>query len=158
MPQQLPITLIDGRSGAGKTELAARLAARGRARVIHMDDLYPGWQGLLGGQEYLLTQILRPLLTTRTARWQNWDWQLHRRTTWDSANSAEKLIIEGCGSLTPETAAVATHRIWLEVAPEVRRDRIRFRDGADWWWEMWAAQEAAHIAQNRPAELATRSR
>ena len=37
---------IDGPSGAGKTTLARDVAAVLAAPTIHMDDLYPGWDGL----------------------------------------------------------------------------------------------------------------
>ena len=36
---------LDGRSGAGKTWLAGLLAVPLDAPVIHLDDLYPGWNG-----------------------------------------------------------------------------------------------------------------
>ena len=41
------VIAVDGPSGAGKTTLAARLSdALHGAPVVHMDDLYPGWDGL----------------------------------------------------------------------------------------------------------------
>ena len=42
MVARTPITVVDGRSGAGKTAYADALAAASGARVIHMDDLYAG--------------------------------------------------------------------------------------------------------------------
>ncbi|MEY3662995.1 MAG: hypothetical protein RI919_511, partial [Actinomycetota bacterium] len=56
---QTPIVLIDGRAGSGKSTLANALQRRlfkdGETlpRLIHMDDLYPGWGGLAAGAEYL---------------------------------------------------------------------------------------------------------
>src|SRR6202042_2836673 len=38
---------VDGRSGSGKTWFAGRLARPLDAPVIHLDDLYPGWDGLV---------------------------------------------------------------------------------------------------------------
>ena len=50
-----PVILIDGRAGSGKSYLAAELAERlykeleVAPRLVHMDDLYPGWEGLRAG-------------------------------------------------------------------------------------------------------------
>ena len=47
-----PLLLIDGRAGAGKSTLAAEVRnhyfriGESSPRIIHMDALYPGWQGL----------------------------------------------------------------------------------------------------------------
>ena len=55
----MTLLAIDGPAGAGKTTLAAKLeaeySAHSTVRTIHMDDLYDGWEGALGGA---LTQIL----------------------------------------------------------------------------------------------------
>ena len=40
------LVCVDGPAGSGKTTLAAGIAARTGAPVLHMDDLYPGWSGL----------------------------------------------------------------------------------------------------------------
>ena len=148
------ITIVDGRSGSGKTALAARLSAKTGARVIHMDDLYAGWHGLATGSRLLERAILAPLAAGRTASWRRWDWEVGDRGGEDRAKPGEPLIVEGCGSLTLETRRHAGRTIWLEVPEPVRRARALARDGDDSWWELWREQEDAHIAANRPAELA----
>src|SRR5674476_488189 len=41
------VVAVDGPSGAGKTDFAAALADRlASPQLLHMDDLYPGWDGL----------------------------------------------------------------------------------------------------------------
>lgn len=148
------VIIIDGRSGSGKTELAGRLAAELGARVVHMDDLYEGWDGLAAGQRYLEQMIIGPLLQGETARWQSWNWAADRREAWQRIGPEEKLIIEGCGSLTPATQQLADRTLWLEAGEPVRRARARSRDGDDWWWEPWAAQEREHLAAHDPLTLA----
>ncbi len=62
-----PIVLIDGRSNSGKSTFAKSLQeslfkqGESLPRVIHMDDLYPGWEGLSLGADYLNRFILEPL-------------------------------------------------------------------------------------------------
>jgi pantothenate kinase-related protein Tda10 len=44
---------IDGPAGSGKTTLAGEVAAEAMAEmsvaVVHLDDVYPGWDGLAEG-------------------------------------------------------------------------------------------------------------
>lgn len=148
------ITIIDGRSGSGKTELAGRLAAQTGARVIHMDDLYAGWHGLASGSRLLERAILAPLAAGEPAVWRRWDWSLSDYGPIDRAEPTESLIIEGCGSLTLASRTHADHALWLEVPEQVRRARALARDGDDSWWMLWRAQEDAHIAANGPVALA----
>ncbi len=148
------ITIIDGRSGAGKTRLAAQLAAETGARVIHMDDLYAGWHGLATGSRLLERGILAPLAAGRPARWRRWDWAVGDWGVEDAAEPGAPLIVEGCGSLTIASREHASLAIWLEAPEPVRRARALGRDGDDSWWTLWREQEDAHIAANDPAALA----
>lgn len=152
------ITIIDGRSGSGKTELAQRLAAETGARVIHMDDLYAGWHGLATGSRLLERGILAPLAAGETAVWRRWDWALGDWGRQDRVEPTHPLIIEGCGSLTIESSLHADRAIWLEAPEVVRRSRALERDGDDSWWVLWREQEDAHIAANDPAALADERR
>ncbi|WP_405218255.1 hypothetical protein [Agrococcus sp. Ld7] len=148
------ITIIDGRSGSGKTALAAQLANELGARVIHMDDLYAGWHGLAAGSRLLERGILLPIARGETAHWRRWDWLAGDWGTADHAGPAESLVIEGCGSLTIESREHADRAIWLEAPERVRRARALRRDGEDSWWTLWREQEDLHISANRPALLA----
>jgi uridine kinase len=157
-----PIILIDGRAGSGKTTLAdvlqRRLFAEGETlpRVIHMDDLYPGWDGLAAGVEYLNRQIVRLVERGQTASWQKFNWQTGHRETWQEFSGGTPLIIEGVGALNTFAAERAQLKIWLEVDEELRHERWLARDGHqfDEFWALWAAQELEFYAVNRSAELA----
>ena len=69
---------------------------------------------------------------------------------------AVDLIVEGCGALTPTNRRLATAGVWLDLDASQRRLRALARDGETFapHWERWAAQERAHWAANRPADLA----
>ena len=75
------IIAIDGRSGAGKTTLAVELAARLRAHhkvsLFHLEDIYPGWNGLAAGVERYVSTVLTPLSRGEAASWTSWDWASH---------------------------------------------------------------------------------
>lgn len=55
------ILAIDGRSGAGKSTLARTLAVAVGAQLVHVEDLYPGWDGLRTGAMTLANAVLAPL-------------------------------------------------------------------------------------------------
>ena len=150
------ICLIDGRAGSGKSLFAKELAEcffaseRQAARVVHMDDLYPGWEGLQAGSRYLNEFILSPLSRGKTASWQIWDWEKGMRGAAGEPGNGRRefsgettLIIEGCGSLSRLSSEHADIRIWIEANSEVRRKRFSERDGGrfDGFFGIWAAQE-----------------
>lgn len=146
--------LIDGRSGSGKTRFAEELGRELDARVIHLDDFYPGWAGLAAASRTVAEDILRPLSRGRRARWRRWDWHENCWGDADTAEPGERLVIEGCGVLTSASRGLAREAIWLEAPEPVRRARALSRDGDDSWWTMWRDQEDIHLATNRPQALA----
>ena len=169
-----PIILVDGRTGSGKTTFAAalqnRLFQKGESapRVVHMDDLYEGWDGLQAGVDYLIRQILNPLGRREGASWQEYDWaevdpetpgKVGARTgTWREFRGGTPLIIEGVGSLSRIAAEQADLTIWLEADQAVRQERISARnaegDGDGSWFAMWSAQEADFYAREKSDEIA----
>ncbi|MFM5903956.1 MAG: AAA family ATPase [Microbacteriaceae bacterium] len=155
-----PIVLMDGRAGSGKSTLADALQRRlfkdGETlpRVIHMDDLYPGWDGLSAGAEYLQRNILGALESHKTAHWQLFDWAAGERGEWREFSGGTPLIVEGCGSLNQRSASVADITVWLEVDQAVRYERWVKREGSDKHRAAWAAQEEDFYARERSSGLA----
>ncbi|MEY4993416.1 MAG: hypothetical protein RIS82_538 [Actinomycetota bacterium] len=156
----MPIVLIDGRSNSGKSTLAATVQnlvfknGESAPRVIHMDDIYPGWNGLDAGADYMQRFILNPLANQRTANWQEYNWATGERETWREFSGGTPLIIEGCGSLNHLSAELADIKIWLEVDQETRHQRWLEREGSNDHWAEWAAQEEDFYAREKSAELA----
>ena len=156
----MPIVLIDGRSNSGKSTLAAEVQnlifkdGESAPRVIHMDDLYPGWDGLEAGADYLQRFVLNPLGRGETASWQEYDWAKGERDQWREFGGGTPLIIEGCGSLNQRSAASGDVCVWLEVDEPTRKERWLAREGSDAHWASWAAQELDFYAREKSAELA----
>ena len=156
------VVAVIGPNGSGKTTFAAalqnRLFQKGESapRVIHMDDLYEGWDGLQAGVDYLIRQVLSPLGRREGASWQEYDWALGERDRWREFEGGTPLVIEGCGSLSQATAPLANIRVWLEADETVRQNRWISRVGHDHdeWWPIWAAQELEFYARERSPELA----
>jgi len=164
-----PIVLIDGRAGSGKSLFATKLAEnyfavnKQAARIVQLDDLYPGWVGLAAGSVYARERILEPISAGKEASWQIWDWGKGvRGASSESGNGFREfsggtaLIVEGCGALSKASAPMASLRLWIEADSTRRRQRFSERDRGkfDEYWGVWAAQEEEFYAAERSRELA----
>ncbi|WP_403025452.1 ATP-binding protein [Salinibacterium sp. GXW1014] len=148
-----PVVLIDGRSGSGKTTLARALAAAIEgAQLVRLDDIYPGWDGLDAGSAMVVADVLR----ADDPGWRGWDWNVGRPGTWHPLDAARPLVIEGCGSLSRASRALATFAVWVELDGPTRKQRALARDGEGYapYWDRWARQEDRFIAREDPRSLA----
>jgi uridine kinase len=157
---QTPLILIDGRAGSGKSTFAERLQQKlfadgeSAPRVIHMDAIFEGWDGLSLGSDHLVRFILNPLARGETASWQDWSWVRNERSTWREFSGGTPLIVEGCGSLTERSKAHADISIWLEATEETRRERWLQRERHLDKFDFWAAQELDFYAREKSQSLA----
>lgn len=150
------VVAIDGPSGAGKTAFAAALAERiPGALILHMDDLYPGWDGLDQAVADLHDQILAPIARGEQATYRRWDWEHDRYAGWHSLPATPLLLVEGVGSGAGPNADLESVLIWLEADRDVRFRRSIERDSEAYLphWRRWAEQEEALFLAD-----ATRSR
>ncbi|WP_076680548.1 hypothetical protein [Microbacterium sp. RU33B] len=156
-----PVILIDGRSGAGKSSLAARIVAawplRGRVQLVGLDSIYPGWDGLADGVETARELILNPHARGLVGVWQRWDWEASAYAEAHAVDPSLPLVIEGSGILTPVTARLSDVRVWLDSPAASRKRRALDRDGETYrpHWTRWAEQEERHLTRDEPATHAT---
>ena len=157
---QTPIILIDGRAGSGKSTFAESLQQQlfrdgeSAPRVIHMDNIFEGWDGLALGSDYMVRFILQPLARRETASWQDWSWVKNQRSSWREFSGGTPLIVEGCGSLTERSKEHADISIWLEASEETRRERWIQRERHLEKFDFWAAQELDFYAREKSQSLA----
>ncbi len=164
-----PIILIDGRAGSGKSTFAQLLrdelfkAGEAAPTLVSMDDLYPGWDGLQEGSLYLEERILNPVSSGQKAAWQVWDWEkgARRRDSepgngWREFGGGNVLIVEGCGSISKQSAQHSHVRIWVESEASVRKARFHDRDQGlfDHHWSIWAAQEDEFYQEEKSESMA----
>ena len=157
------LVAVDGPAGSGKTTLAAQIAPRlgdgsgGHAQIVHMDDLYEGWEaGPDGGAARLAEWVLAPLAQHRSGRYRRFDWVAGEYAEWHQVPPAEFLVVEGCGS---GARAIRSHPhllLWVEAEADVRLRRGLARDGvaARSQWETWMDDEAAHFEREGTRERA----
>ncbi|WP_425524495.1 uridine kinase family protein, partial [Paenarthrobacter nicotinovorans] len=113
------IIAVDGRSGAGKTTLAVELAARLRQHhkvsLFHLEDIYPGWNGLRTGIERYVATVLTPLSQGTAAEWVSWDWERHYDGGLNVTLPAEIVIVEGVGSAADAARPMLDAVVWVEA-------------------------------------------
>ena len=144
------VVAVDGPSGSGKTTLAARLAdALGSVPVVHLDDLYPGWDGLDAVVPRLVDGVLAPLAAGRDGAYRRWDWAACEDGAAVPVPAVPLLVVEGAGAASRAAAPHLAVVVWLDGPPEWRRRRALARDGATYapHWQRWAAQEQVHFAR-----------
>ncbi|HEX6576945.1 MAG TPA: uridine kinase [Jiangellaceae bacterium] len=150
------VLAIDGRGGSGKSTLAGRIAALLDAPVLHMDDLYPGWDGLADAAPLLRQWVLEPLARGQPARHPRYDWGRGAYGEWTEVPAAAVLVVEGCGCGSRVAAPYLSLLLWVDAPLSVRFERGMERDGQAYrpHWERWARQEDVLFAAEKTRERA----
>ena len=148
------LVCIDGPAGSGKTTLAAALATAlargaGRAPVVHMDDLYPGWDGLPLVADPVLG-LLGALARGDPGRYRRYDWQACEHAEEHVVEPGPWLVLEGVGSGQRAWAPWTTLLVWVEAPAALRLQRGLARDGLAMrtHWLRWQADEQALFARD----------
>jgi uridine kinase len=157
---EVVVVALDGPSGAGKTTLARgielALEPAGPVAVVHMDHLYPGWDGLAQAAGLLTTQVLEPLARGERAAYRLWSWV---RDEWAGTREVPPcrfLVVEGCGSSVEPAGSYAAVSVFVDADLALRMRRGIERDGEAYrpQWQRWADQETALFSADATRERA----
>jgi uridine kinase len=129
-----PIIAIDGPAGAGKTTLATNLHLELHKKftsvIIHMDDLYDGWEkALTPALSKKLTSIMQSHKSHETISISKFDWINSRYLPEEEIPQADLLIIEGVGSGQSAIRQFLTALIWIDIDRSQGLTRVLNRDG-----------------------------
>ncbi|OPC78711.1 hypothetical protein B4N89_31600 [Embleya scabrispora] len=146
------LIVVDGIGCSGKTTFADALAAHvPGAPVVRLDDFArPG--DFFGWLPRLREQLLAPLARHEAARCDSYDWPAYRIGGYREIPAAPVVVLEGVGAARRELGTVTALRILVDTPDEVAAARALERDGPGlaWFWRLWRAAEAAHLAADRP--------
>ena len=124
------VVAVDGPSGAGKTTLTRELRRRlDGPPVIHLDAVYPGWDGLAQTPAILHDHVLAPLARGERAAYQRFDWEADRFAEEYVVPPAPLLVVEGCGAGAWPGFGYVSVLIWVEASRDDRYARAMARDG-----------------------------
>jgi hypothetical protein len=152
-PDRPLVVGIDGRSGAGKSALAADLAgAHPRTAVVHTDDL--AWHhSFFGWTHLLIDHLLEPFHDGRSPiRYTPQAWRRRGRCgAIEIPAGATTLLVEGVGVVSAETRRLLDAAIWVHTDHRIALQRVLARkvDSPDFLAD-WMRQEEAVLAENRP--------
>ena len=143
----LPLILIDGAAGSGKTTLALKLAAELQANLVHTDDVC-WYSDPIYWDEEMIQGIIKPRSDGEKVAYRPTGWIKKNREGFIELNPDRALIIEGMGACRKRLRDKADYSIWVDTEPDLARSRVVHRDlakgenggtiesvtqFADWW-------------------------
>jgi uridine kinase len=158
------VVAIDGRSGTGKSTLAAALAKRLSATVIEGDDFFAGGTGIEGdlppsrAARCIDWQAQRRVLTAlragQAASYHAFDWDAFDGSVVADPNTiapASILLLEGVYAARPELRDLVDLCLLVTVPDDLRLSRLIAREGEIGPWErQWHEAEAWYFAHAAP--------
>lgn len=159
--EQFPIIAIDGPAGAGKTTIAEdlylALSLSKSTAIIHMDDLYNGWDHALD-EDFVevLSEIVRCFKDSKPLMVRKYDWFKSEFGEIQEIAPSQILILEGVGAGSLEIQNQLTALIWMEIEPELGLSRVLARDGEIVANQMqkWLSTQQQYFSQHSPREKA----
>ncbi len=146
---------IGGRGGAGKSTLAAHLAAElPNTQVVSTDSF---WDGSGFDLHRLRTAVLDPLLAGTAVTYDEWDWAAKQPRRGRELRPQGLVVIEGVCALHQMFRDDLTVRIWVDAPYDVRLARGVARDGEAsraTWVDVWMPNENAYVARDDPMACA----
>ena len=150
---------IDGPAGSGKTTLAAKLQSEyqltSTVQVIHMDDLYNGWENALSEELTLkLSSIVHAHKAGENFSLAKFNWFTMKFDEAELINATEVLILEGVGAAQKIVRDAGAKTYWIETPTEIGLQRVLNRDGHHLRDLMlkWQTHQDAHFQIDKTAE------
>jgi uridine kinase len=147
-----PVIAIDGPAGGGKTTLAENLALAFAttlsSTVIHMDDLYDGWDRALDHDfSSVLVNIVGQHKNSQNISYASYNWREEKFDEAKEAPLAHLLILEGVGSGQSAIRSSLSALIWIDIAEGEGLARVIARDGESIRVPMqkWLALQGQHF-------------
>jgi uridine kinase len=152
---------IDGPAGSGKSTLAGEIARAFAGtydiEVIHLDQLYNGWDDALSQELFQkITQLITAQQAGKATDLAIYDWSVAAFSGVREIKAVQLLILEGVGSSNQLLEANLTTSIWLDIDQSIGLARVLERDGEEIRDEMvkWQKMESEYFARDLTRERA----
>lgn len=155
---------IDGRCGAGKTTLAARLAEIFDCPVVHMDDFFlppamrtPERLATVGGNvdiERFIAEVAPQVTREDTFSYGIYDCGEQRISAQKAIPASDVLLVEGSYSHHPQTNALYAIKVFCDIdrATQIKRLAARNPDRLNAFVDRWIPMEERYFSAFRVKE------
>ncbi len=150
---QAPLVIaVDGRSAAGKSTFATRMAqvVEGVA-IVHTDDI--AWHhSFFGWADLVRNGVLEPARQGEKVAYRPPAWvERGRPGALEVSAGCQAVVMEGVGAGRRELADLVDALVWMQSDAADARTRGLARDGGDVaFWDEWEAEEVPFLDQHRP--------
>lgn len=155
------ILAIDGPAGSGKSTLAGEIARAFAGtydiEVIHLDELYNGWDQALSQELFQrISHVIAAQRAGKAIELSIYDWSAAAFSGSREVKAVQLLIIEGVGSANQLLHSKLTTSIWLDIDQSTGLARVLERDNEDIRDEMvkWQKMESEYFASDLTRERA----
>lgn len=152
------VVAIDGGSAAGKTTLAQLLVEKYNCGVFHMDDFFlpiarrkEGWKEEPAGnidKERFLEEVLLPISRGEDVEYHKFDCMRQEISESVEVKFNKLCIVEGAYSTHPSFENYYDLKIFLDVNPDVQKNRISKRntpDKQEMFYTIWVPLEKKYF-------------
>jgi uridine kinase len=164
------VVALDGRSGAGKSNLAASIAVAVGGAVIDADDFFTNgpdaeWEARSTEAKVadaldwkrLRVEALEPLLAGEVASWHPFDFlsRVGLDSRLETCAPSAVIILDGAYCSRPELGDLINLSVLVEAPDDVRHQRLIAREGAEFmraWHPIWDDAEEYYFTHVRPRE------
>ena len=156
------VIAIEGGSASGKTTLAKMLSDLYDCTVFHMDDFFlrPEQRtkarydaiGGNGDRERFLSEVLIPLKNGEPIKYRKFDCFSMSLTDEETVIPKGLTVIEGAYSMHPTLARYYDLSVFLDISPELQRDRINRRNSPEMakrFFNEWIPLEEKYFSLTR---------
>lgn len=136
--------------------------------MVHGDEFYGPeerdwrtWTAEQGYEHYfdhrrLEEQVLKPLVASRQARFQRYDWLENSLGSWITVHPLGIVVVEGVYLLRPRLQRYWDASVYVDVPRLVRHSRLHARGENDAGWiDRWMRAEDYYESTVNPAQTAT---
>ena len=142
------VIAVDGPAGSGKTTLANQLQSDiPEIEIIHVDDLYQGWQDAFSPRltASIINQILLPISQKLEFNYEIYDWKSKKFYKSKLVPANKIYLLDGVSSGQSQFRPYLSKIIWLNISDEIGLSRVLNRDGDEILSPMQEFQKAQKL-------------